>query len=397
MPTVHSAHTGLISTFGGPRDYGVSRSEGLALWSHSDLGTPLAGDLFLPYQPPGTTGMARRLNPDANYIAMRWDYRELPRDLLRRLQVTVQAGDKVVEGVRPADWGPNRGTGRVMDISPGLAERLGIHTDQEATVGWSYHLSKRTFENPRTPMTLEDIQPLSDEEIDEVAKHTCVAMELPEGICPTPPLAIWGNRGRFWSPQQTIRVRFKNGSMTQKNKAWERFKKLDELSGLSFKRVATGPADIRVAFNRGSGHWSYVGTDNLSIPQQHQTMNIDLDPTDSEDEWDRVVLHEGLHALGFNHEHQHPRDLMPWNRAAVYQLYARTQGWSRREIERQVLSPGDEVGFFGTEDLHTDSIMMYATHPKLVTDPAYAAPWNTKMSKEDIEQLKLAYPDGIQP
>ena len=63
---------GKMSIFGGPEDMDVGPDEGLALVSNTDLPTLRA--YFLPEQPPGTTGLARRLNPSSFYIACRWNY-----------------------------------------------------------------------------------------------------------------------------------------------------------------------------------------------------------------------------------------------------------------------------------------------------------------------------------
>lgn len=123
--------TGSCSWFGGPDDDGVSPSEGLAfLYEVSD-----APDLFLPSQPPGTTGLARRLDPETFYVATRWDYSITPKDMLRdqSKMALVRANDRE-ELARPADWGPNENTGRVADISPGLMDALGIGTDDEVEV-----------------------------------------------------------------------------------------------------------------------------------------------------------------------------------------------------------------------------------------------------------------------
>ena len=49
-----------------------------------------AEDLFMPHQPPNTTGLARRLNPDKFYIAMRWDYDQFSKDHL------ATSGDKAL-------------------------------------------------------------------------------------------------------------------------------------------------------------------------------------------------------------------------------------------------------------------------------------------------------------
>lgn len=121
---------GKVSWFGGPSDTGVSPSEGLAfIYEYS-----ARPDLFLSVQPPGTTGLARRLNPDVYYVACRWDYSKTPKSMLaaRRL-AEVRGGGRTIYAF-PADWGPNENTGRVADISPGLMQALGIKTDDEIEV-----------------------------------------------------------------------------------------------------------------------------------------------------------------------------------------------------------------------------------------------------------------------
>lgn len=123
---------GKMSHFGGPDDHGVKADEGLALWDASDFSNAPPG-IFLDSQPPGTTGLARRLNPAANYLACRWNYSVTPRDFLRKTLVTVTANGKSLTA-QPVDWGPNIATGRIADLSPGLERALGLTTDQTCTV-----------------------------------------------------------------------------------------------------------------------------------------------------------------------------------------------------------------------------------------------------------------------
>jgi hypothetical protein len=126
---------GPMSTFGGPLDTGVTPSEGLALFEREDLRDPRHSDLFLPAQPPGTSGLARRLNPDRFYVACRWDYNMTSRALLRNTVALVQSvRTGRVEQARPADWGPDANTGRVADLSPGLAAILELDTDDDVIV-----------------------------------------------------------------------------------------------------------------------------------------------------------------------------------------------------------------------------------------------------------------------
>ena len=98
-----------------------------------------APHLFLPYQPKGSTGLARRLNPNVHYLACRWDYDHTPKETLLDNVALVRA---VKTGIAlrayPADWGPNEKTGRVADLSPGLMMDLGIETDDTVEIIYPY-------------------------------------------------------------------------------------------------------------------------------------------------------------------------------------------------------------------------------------------------------------------
>ena len=117
---------GPCSHFGGPNDTGVAEDEGLAFIYDVEE----APHLFLPEQPPGTTGLARRLDAErAYYIACRWDYQVTPKGLLAdpRYKAAVTANG-VTMYAYPADWGPHESTGRIADLSPALAKALGVST-----------------------------------------------------------------------------------------------------------------------------------------------------------------------------------------------------------------------------------------------------------------------------
>ena len=132
--------TGRCSSFGGPGDEGVSPSEDLAfIFSVEE-----APYLFLEQQPPGTTGLARRLNPAVHYVAARWDYDITSKDLLKsglRARVTDPLTGRWFDAW-PADWGPHEDTGRVADLSPALMTALGISTDD--TVAIEFPATRRT-------------------------------------------------------------------------------------------------------------------------------------------------------------------------------------------------------------------------------------------------------------
>jgi len=132
-PASGMVFTGPCSWFGGPEDTGVSPDEGLAfIHAYED-----APDLFLPQQPPGTTGLARRLNPEVFYVACRWDFDQTPKEMLADQNVMALVKAKRTGRsslAHPADWGPHEDTERAADLSPGLMEALGIDTDDEVEV-----------------------------------------------------------------------------------------------------------------------------------------------------------------------------------------------------------------------------------------------------------------------
>jgi hypothetical protein len=134
LPRVLLNVSGSCSWFGGPEDTGVSADEGLAFLYEVDD----APHLFLPEQPPGTTGLARRLDADRKpYVACRWDYAVTPKTMLadpHQLAVVRSKKTGREAFAWPADWGPHSDTSRVADLSPYLMEKLELTTDDEVEV-----------------------------------------------------------------------------------------------------------------------------------------------------------------------------------------------------------------------------------------------------------------------
>lgn len=132
-PQVLLHDTGPCSWFGGPDDTGVDADEGLAfLYDYDD-----APHLFLDEQPAGTSGLARRLDPNRPYIACRWDYDVTPKSMLadpRQIAMVRAVKNGKCAFAWPADWGPHQDTGRVADLSPRLLDLLDIETDDDVEV-----------------------------------------------------------------------------------------------------------------------------------------------------------------------------------------------------------------------------------------------------------------------
>lgn len=221
----------------------------------------------------------------------------------------------------------------------------------------------------------------------------CVAIDLDKLDAPGPidALRIWGKPSKFWTAKEAaaLKVRFLDGTTTQRSKAWARFIEIDRLCGVNFIPVESGPSHIRVSF-RQQGHWSYVGTDCKTIPQNAPTMSLQLSGFSSDSEYNRVATHEMFHALGFEHEHQHPQGGIPWDTAKVIAYYGRTQGWSPAQVKAQVLNRYTGTNWVGTVP-DRQSIMHYPVEEAL-TVGTFSVPWNTKMSSLDISFLQKTYP-----
>lgn len=136
---------GKCSSFGGPDDKGVGENEGLALIEPIDLSVWWFGRLFGENK---GTGLARQLNPNSFYLAMRFAYGKNPgtgkqgeilpgwsraaiRAALFRVSSVNGGGSCYVQA---ADWGPDERTNRLVDLSPGILKMLKLKTDDEVMV-----------------------------------------------------------------------------------------------------------------------------------------------------------------------------------------------------------------------------------------------------------------------
>lgn len=127
--------SGRCSTFGGPDDSGMTPDEGLALyWTHDQCDE--RPHLFLPRTPENERlGTSKRLDPDANYIAIRFNKAERSIQAWRNSQFRVSnPANGHFQIARLTDWGPNVATGRAVDLSPALARLLGVSTDDTVEV-----------------------------------------------------------------------------------------------------------------------------------------------------------------------------------------------------------------------------------------------------------------------
>ncbi len=139
-------------------------------------------------------------------------------------------------------------------------------------------------------------------------------------------------------------------------------------ANVQFVETASNP-QVRIARTSGSGYWSYLGTDILTIGANQPTMNLDSFTMNTpESEFHRVVRHETGHTLGFPHEHMRSQIVDRIDREKAITYFMATQGWSRDQVIAQVLTPLDNSALIATATADPASIMCYWLPASIMKD-----------------------------
>jgi len=127
---------------------------------------------------------------------------------------------------------------------------------------------------------------------------------------------------RRWDPGSTVTVAFSGGSPELRARIegaaneWTKYcnLKFDFREHGRFREWSASDqkykAQIRIAFDR-KGYWSALGDESVTgepyVPNQ-PSMNLESFPTNPPEDLPTIVQHEFGHAIGFQHEHQHPQE-----------------------------------------------------------------------------------------
>jgi hypothetical protein len=128
---------------------------------------------------------------------------------------------------------------------------------------------------------------------------------------------------------------------------------------------------------------SIVGRESAKYAQTHATMDLaDLD--------DYVIQHEFGHAIGLQHEHQHPGAGIRWNRANVIADMAR-QGWTRTMVKQNIFDRlSRHYACVGDPGFDPESIMLYPI-PSHWTENGFSSGENVSISKRDRRCIEGLY------
>jgi len=158
---------------------------------------------------------------------------------------------------------------------------------------------------------------------------------------------------KIWQDRNTLRCKFLDGDDFQKGKVKDKADIWLDYANLKIEFV-DGDAEIRISFQADPGSWSAIGNDCLVssyFPVDQPTMNFGwLRDDTSDDEYERVVVHEFGHALGCIHEHQSPTENLDWNMDAVYAAFSGPpNNWSKDEIDQNILQKYSPEGISASQ------------------------------------------------
>ena len=160
-----------------------------------------------------------------------------------------------------------------------------------------------------------------------------------------------------------------------------------ETEGIGQVRIARldSPEDM-------AGYWSYVGTEILEAKLDEPTLNLEgFTMRESDAEFRRVVRHEAGHTLGFDHEHMRSDIVNEIDRKKAFAFYDKDQGWSREEVEEQVLTPLAKKSIMGTTEADPLSIMCYHLPGKIMKN-GKPVKGGIDINPSDFAFAKLIYP-----
>jgi len=141
-----------------------------------------------------------------------------------------------------------------------------------------------------------------------------------------------------------------------------------------------------------AGYWSYVGTEILEVAEDEPTLNLEtFTMRVSDAEFRRVVRHEAGHTLGFDHEHMRSEIVNMIDRKKAFAFFDRDQGWSKEEVEEQVLTPLVKKSIMGTKEADPLSIMCYQL-PGSIMKNGKPIKGGTDINPNDFAFAKSLYP-----
>ncbi|AXJ03516.1 peptidase M12 [Pseudomonas fluorescens] len=193
---------------------------------------------------------------------------------------------------------------------------------------------------------------------------------------------------KFWASHRTLKIAFLNPpSEAHRQAAIAAIKQWQPSVNLTLEFVSDTEGDIRITMEATSDY-SAIGTDATLRGPGENTMNIGTDLTHPG--FESAVLHEFGHALGMEHEHQHPESNIPWNKPFMYHYYLTRHNWPKEQVDHNFFRTLDTTTT-KTNPYDPKSIMHYAVHTDMTLGD-FSIAKNTTISQNDRRLMRRIYP-----
>lgn len=201
---------------------------------------------------------------------------------------------------------------------------------------------------------------------------------------------------KFWGPKGVnLTVSFM-GTPRDKGKLLGHMGAWGSRANVKFTEKTSG-GQVRIAFQRNEGFYSYLGTDVLMIPANEQTMNLEgFDGDMPDSEYFRVVRHETGHTLGFPHEHMRRELVARIDRAKAIAYFRAWDGWDEATTVAQVLTPLDDRALTFISGADQRSIMCYDIDQSITTD-GQPILGGSDIDENDYLLAEKIYPKAVTP
>ncbi len=236
-----------------------------------------------------------------------------------------------------------------------------------------------------------------------VVKKPAVEGAMPFKLVPTDdPNGLVDNKDKDWTYDDTVSgpVRLSVGFLDLgvgeaklAARILAHMNRWSEHADVRFTKAADAAnADVRITRTPGKGFKSCVGRDCHLVPAGQSTMNLagfTLATTD--EELERVVVHEAGHCLGFEHEHQRKAIVDRIVPDLAYKYFKATQNWTKAQVDLNVLTPLEQSSIRGTAYADQDSIMCYPL-PQVIMSDGKGVKGGSTLDPSDIAYVASRYP-----